>query len=432
MSDELDVELYGTHAAVLTHLSANEYLLDYRPEWVARHDAVPLSLSLPLSSRRHRGEAVWNYLDNLLPDNPAVRERWARAAGLVTTDPFALATHYGQDVAGAAAFRVPGSAVGGSRVPLSDADVAARIRIARADATAWHDEGRAPDGQFSLGGAQAKFSLAHHDGQWYATAGDDPSTHIVKPQVTGLVDGEIVEFVIMRAAAELGIPTAHVELTPFDGEHALVVERFDRAPGTDFPRRHQEDLAQSLGQSRLRKYERDKGPSSERIARHLLTQGGPYAEESAARFARMLVFSWIVLSTDAHTKNYSVFLDSAGALLTPMYDASSIIPYLGENGLDSESVLHRAAARNLAMRYGASFRAGDAGGFEVGAIARSCGLPTAELIELAASYCLVLPDVVERIAADLPAEFRTDALQRLVAWMPLRAHQALAALRSFL
>lgn len=428
MSDELEVELYGTSAAVITRLRSDEYQLDYHPEWIARPDAVPLSLSLPLSSRRHRGQAAWNYLDNLLPDNPEVRERWARAAGLVVADPFALASHYGQDVAGAASFRARGASAGGRRVPLSDADVAARIRIARADATAWHDDRRAPDGQFSLGGAQAKFSLARHDGHWYETAGADPSTHIFKPQVTGLVDGEIVEYVIMRAAAELGIPSARVELVGFEGEHSLVVERFDRAPETESPRRHQEDLSQSLGLPRLRKYERDRGPSSERIAEHLLRYGGPHAEESAARFARMLAFSWIVLSTDAHTKNYSVFLDPAGALLTPLYDASSIIPYLGGTGLDEESVLLRAADRTLAMRYGASFRAGDSGGFELGAIARSCGMPSTELIELAASYCLVLPEVVEQIAAALPARFRTGAVQRLVAWMPLRTRQALDAL----
>ncbi|WP_440709434.1 HipA domain-containing protein [Herbiconiux sp. YIM B11900] len=432
MSAELEVELYGTHAAVLTRLRADEYLLEYQPDWAARPDAVPLSLSLPLSSRRHRGEAVWNYLDNLLPDNPEVRERWARAAGLERTDPFALATHYGQDVAGAVSFRARGSATGGSRVPLSDADVAERIRIARLDATAWHDDSRPPDGQFSLGGTQAKFSLALQDGRWYETAGDHPSTHVFKPQVTGLVDGEIVEYVIMRAAAELGIPAARVEMASFEGEHSLVVERFDRAPGTEFPRRHQEDLAQSLGRPRLRKYERDRGPSSEEIARHLRAHGGPYAEQSGSRFVRMLAFSWIVLSTDAHTKNYSVFLDPSGALLTPLYDASSIIPYLGENGLDAESVRNRAADRTLAMRYGASYRAGDAGGFELSAIARSCGMPSTELLELAASYCLALPDVVEQIAAALPAPFRTDAVQRLVAWLPLRTRQALDALLPFL
>ncbi|GAA2233738.1 HipA domain-containing protein [Herbiconiux moechotypicola] len=427
----LHILLHGRHVARLMRGVRDEFRLEYEPEASDDLTTVPVSLSLPLAKRVHRGEAVWNFVDNLLPDSPQVRERWATRAGLTRADPFELLAHYGQDVAGAVWFRRDGSPDIGERRPVDDEWIARRIREARADATAWHDDTRAPEGQFSLSGAQTKFSLARHEGDWFETSGAAASTHIVKPCVHGVPDGEIVEFITMRAAARLGIPAAAVELTRFGDQHALVVERFDRVQDSaPTLRLHQEDLAQALGTPRLAKYEVHGGPSIDAIAR-LLAETAPLAsDDSRKRFARVLAFSWIVLHTDSHAKNHSVFLDPGGARLTPLYDASSVIPYLGAADLDEESLLARAAGRSLAFRYGASAVAGEIGGFELGAIARRCGMPSAELLEATAQMCDALPAVVEEIAAGLPAEVRSEVVERYVRWMPLRAEQARASLLS--
>lgn len=430
MSTSLNVMMHGRRVAVLTRDSRSGHRLDYDPDLGDVPLALPVSLSLPLTRRTHRGSAVTNFIDNLLPDNPLVRERWAQRAGLANADLFDLLTHYGQDVAGAVWFRGDGDESGGQRSTLSEGGIASRIRTARDDATSWHDDERPAEGQFSLGGAQVKFSLAWHRSRWFETAGSEPSTHIFKPAVQGVPDGEIVEFITMRAAACLGIPAARVELLSFGGEHSLVVERFDRAQGTHpVIRFHQEDLAQALGIPRLRKYEEHGGPSIDASAEFLKLHT-QVEDDSRRRFAQVLAFSWIMLNTDSHAKNHSVFIDGDGARLTPLYDASSVIPYLGPDDLDDDSVRARARSRTLAMRYGASFSADDVGAVELGAIARRCGIETEEFLIDVRAYCIALPGVVRQIAAELPVTLRTEVVERFVRWMPLRAEQAFEAVRA--
>ncbi len=135
-----------------------------------------------------------------------------------------------------------------------------------------------------------------------------------------------------------------------------------------------------------------------------------------------------MLNSDGHAKNHSLFIDPDGAQLTPLYDASSLIPFLGPSGLDEESVRQRAGARVLSMRYGASFEAGEIGGFEIGAIGRRCGVPSADLVAETAGRCLALPGIISDLADELPSHLQTDVVARFVEWMPVRADQAIEAL----
>ncbi len=428
MSDRLRVELYGATIGELIRHGVEDYELVYENSWTAADEAVPLSLSLPLTRRQHRGRAVAHFVDNLLPDNPEVRQRWATDVGLETAEPFGLLAEYGEDVAGAATFRAPQAPSRTSRSAVSDDEVAARIRLLRSDETAWHGDAVPASGQFSLGGAQRKFSLARDSRGWAETTGAEPSTHLFKPQVKGYADGELVEFVVMRTAHMLGIPTAQVELFDHAGEHSLVVKRFDRRVDEGrLIRIHQEDLLQALGLPRLRKYESDGGPGIDTVASLLTEHADPH---SRVRYAVALVFAWIVISTDAHAKNYSLFLGSGTAVLTPIYDMSSLIPYLGATrDLDVPSLLDRAASRQLAARYGATNVVGDVGRFEFERIAARCGLSSDDLLALTATYLAALPQTVADVASRVPSHLQTDVVARLVEWMPIRARQAAEALR---
>ena len=64
-------------------------------------EAVPLSLSMPLSRARHRGPVVSRWLTGLLPDRETVLMRWRAEFGLSDLHPESLVAHTGQDVAGA-------------------------------------------------------------------------------------------------------------------------------------------------------------------------------------------------------------------------------------------------------------------------------------------------------------------------------------------
>jgi serine/threonine-protein kinase HipA len=427
MTDELDVELYGYRVGRLIRAGVEEYELLYDAEWASSDVAVPLSLSLPLRNQRHRGRVVASFLDNLLPDSPDVRQRWATDARLDTTEPFFLLREYGEDVAGAVSFRPANVPSRTSRTPVDDDQIAERIRRLRADATAWHDDGQPTAGQFSLGGAQRKFSLARDNAGWSETTGTEPSTHLFKPQVDGLPDGELVEYLVMRTAQYLGIATAEVDIFDHGDEHSLIVTRFDRRVEHGRAiRLHQEDLLQSLGVPRLLKYEANGGPGIDAISRLLKKEAD---RQSLERYAVSLMFAWVVLSTDAHAKNNSVFLQAEGATLTPLYDAVSLIPYLApDSRIDVPSLLSRAADLRLSVNYGATARAGDVGLFELDRIAQRCGMPADRLLALTATYLYEISGVMEDVASRMPSRLQTATIARAVEWMPIRARQAAEAL----
>lgn len=245
-------------------------------------------------------------------------------------------------------------------------------------------------------------------------------------------DGEIIEHLTMSAARAVELSTAATAVLDFDGEHSLVVERFDRVRQQDgsIVRLHQEDLLQALGYSRLQKYEEHADPGYRRV---LALLGDAAAEGRRAAsldaFVRALVFSWIVLNTDAHAKNYSAFIRPDGIDLTPLYDVSSIVPYLGQEEDEPRRLLERFEQTNLSMRIAADFEAGKQSWFEWTAVAREAGLDRRALAHWAAAVAETLPRILEDLAAALPGRLQTDTVARYVERMPLRAKQVLAAIR---
>ena len=426
MNDRLDVHLLGEHAAILEYLSRERYRLVYNEAWV--ESAGPaISHSLPKTERTHTGRAVFDFLDNLLPDSTAVREEWARRGGLSNADPFHLLAAHGADVAGALEFYPAGTVPlkDGSFAAVSDEEIAVRIRAIRDNLPVPTAE-EAGNGYFSLGGAQGKFALALRDGRWYDSTGIHPSTHIFKPKVTGMIDGEIVEHVTMASMYLLGFPAAETAITKFADEHSLVVKRFDREQRMSGPVRriHQEDMAQALGVPRLRKYEKDGGPDYRRIL--ALLDRLPRATAAAAkeRFAKSLVFSWLVLNTDAHAKNYSLDLTPQISTLTDMYDVSSLLPYVKPRGDQPHDLLTAFDKTQLSMKISGSYEAGDMGPFEWKAVARDAGLDSEGFLDWARLLAATAPTVFNAVVASLPAEHQTHTIERLLERLLVRAGQA--------
>jgi len=428
----LDVYLYGAHVAELELLGPQQYRLSYRSEWLDDEARMPLSLSLPLGAAPITGPTLTSFLDNLLPDNADVRERWALEASLVTTEPFELLRVYGSDVAGAIQFAETGTDPNenGAAEPISDREIAARIRAIRDDETSWQDAGR-HTGYFSLGGAQGKFSLGNLGEGWYEPTGNHPTTHIMKPRVRGQQDGELIEYLTMTIARAAGISTAAVQLGLFEDEHTLVVERFDRLAkedGSNVVRLHQEDLAQATGVTRLQKYESRGGPGYRDVLR-LLDEHAPDERKAASKltFVQALVFSWMVLNTDAHAKNYSVFIRPDGVELTPLYDVSSFVPYAGRVEHTHGQSAAAFSRTKLSMRIAADYEAGEQSWFEWEAVAREAGLERAAITDWAIALADALPTLAAAVATTLPAHLQTDVVARFVERMPIRAAQAAAA-----
>jgi serine/threonine-protein kinase HipA len=320
--------------------------LQYDNDWVNSAGGRPLSLSLPFTPGNppHRGAAVHNYFDNLLPDSKDIRERIARRYKAATADVFGLLSEVGRDCVGALQILPHGMVPAGvqpvAASPLDDTEVARLLRgtLAPAPLGLPDDE----DFRISIAGAQEKTALLHFEGRWCMPHGATPTTHILKLPM-GLVGGsqydmrESVEneWLCARILAAYGLPAAPCEVLKFEDMTVLSVERFDRAwwDSPDGDRRlfrlPQEDMCQATGTAPWMKYESDGGPGVTTIME--LLAGAVDPALARRTFFQAQVLFWMLCATDGHAKNFSLFLRPGGAYApTPLYDVLSAYPILGE------------------------------------------------------------------------------------------------------
>jgi serine/threonine-protein kinase HipA len=322
-------------------------VLQYDRDWVASGQGRPLSLSLPFTPGNgpHRGDAVRDYFENLLPDSNAIRERVGCARLEPARDAFALLTEIGRDCAGALQILPdgvpPADVTTVDATPLSDTEVAQLLRGIVAPAQ-MAEAAAADDFRISIAGAQEKTALLRLNGRWCRPHGATPTSHIFKLPL-GLVGNlqfdlsESVEneWLCSEILAAYDMPIARTEPMQFDDVKVLAVERFDRTwwindDGTRWLiRLPQEDLCQATGTPPHLKYEADGGPGVERIMG--LLQTSRQSERDRRTFFQAQVLFWMLCATDGHAKNFSLFLRARGAYdLAPLYDVLSAYPLLGE------------------------------------------------------------------------------------------------------
>jgi serine/threonine-protein kinase HipA len=350
MSDTLTVILDGQVAGTLSRVARGRLRFDYGDTYRNRSDATPLSVSMPTQIPSHPDHVITPWLWGLLPDNDAVLERWARQFHVSASSPFSmLSTPIGEDCAGAVRFTPPDQldrvlTRPGDVVWLDESGVAQRLRELREDSTAWL--GRTFTGQFSLAGAQAKTALLYN-GRWGVPSGSIPTTHILKPAVSGFDDHDLNEHLCLDAARRCGLIVARTRVERFSDQSAVVVTRYDRVSrGSTVTRVHQEDLCQALGLPPSKKYQNEGGPGPADIAALFRRIMPPRIADSAIlRFADALIWNWIVGGTDAHAKNYSLLLSDNQVRLAPLYDIASGLP----DGTHEKKL-------RLAMKIGGDYR----------------------------------------------------------------------------
>lgn len=333
MTDALVVILDDAVAGTLTRTAQGRLRFDYDDNYRTRSGATPLSLSMPTQVASHPDAVVTPWLRGLLPDSDAVLTRWGRQFHVSATSPFALlGSPIGRDCAGAVRFARPHHVdrilnQPGDILWLTDHQIAERLRDLREDSTSWL--GRSFTGQFSLAGAQAKTALLQRDGKWGVPSGSVPTTHILKPAVSGFDDHDLNEHLCLAAARRAGLLAVRTIVRQFGEESAVVVDRYDRVARDERVLRvHQEDLCQALSVPPTRKYQNEGGPSPRDIA-GLFRRAMPprVADDAVWQFADALIWNWFVAGTDAHAKNYSVLLAGDQVRLAPLYDVASALPY---------------------------------------------------------------------------------------------------------
>jgi serine/threonine-protein kinase HipA len=161
----------------------------------------------------------------------------------------------------------------------------------------------------SMGGLHPKIAVTDADGtHWIAKfkARDD------------LVDTPRVEFASMRLAAKCGIDAAAVELTAAGERPALLVRRFDRAPGGAL---HYASAHALWNPTAARESDtRDWASYAGIVGLRRQLPGGEVPADAAELFRR-LAFNVVIGNTDDHGRNHGFLMDAQGRWrLAPAFD----------------------------------------------------------------------------------------------------------------
>ena len=317
----LNVELHGELIGRLVGDGKRKFDFVVEPHAVESHGLGShiLSLSVPLLLNQPAAKASRrrNFFAELLPEGDNLANL-AAAIRVTTDDVPQLLAQYGRDVAGAVQIYdplIPGEPKTPALLAVSGFEVAELLRNAQREPL-----GNSPRrGRTSLAGVQDKIVLAANSAGWNRVVDGYPSTHILKPVTrqypTMIYDEEYGQ----RICRLLGLANFGVEIESFDGQEALVIERFDRTADDSPKRIHQEDMNQALGASKNEKYQEFGGKVSLKRISEVLAASA--TGDSLERLLKQLTVALAIGNLDMHAKNLSIFHFGDGSFdLTPAYD----------------------------------------------------------------------------------------------------------------
>lgn len=422
--DRLALWMNGERVGSWINSARAQPVLQYEASWLQSARARPLSLSLPFTPGNfpHKGEAVKNFFDNLLPDNAAIRKRLATKFNANSEDAFDLLQAIGRDCAGAIQLlpeqEVPQNIFSINGEALSDKDIERILfNVTYSGATVQNDP--EVDFRISIAGAQEKTALLWHENRWQRPLGATPTTHIFKLPLgrignLGVDLGNSVEneWLCAQILQAFGLPVAKCDMANFGEKRVLIVERFDRRLSNDvswITRLPQEDFCQALGISPWKKYESNGGPGIEAILKVL--ENSDAREQDRNAFYQTQILFWMLAAIDGHAKNFSLFLNASGSYrLTPFYDVLSAWPYVGKksNQLQAKKIKLAMAVRSENTHY----RLLEIQRRHWNAMARRCGLGlNAE--SLIKDLIEKTPAVIKQVSTLLPKNF-PDAVAELI------------------
>ncbi|WP_342321795.1 type II toxin-antitoxin system HipA family toxin [Kosakonia sp. BYX6] len=413
----LSVYMNGFLVGSLVQQNSGANIFQYHQTWLQTAGARPISLSMPLREIEYSGEVVFNFFDNLLPDNREIRERVARRYQANSLQPFDLLYEIGRDCVGALILQPPEEAIKNIKQISSEAlnDEQLGEILAGYMSTSRYLQQESRDFRISIAGAQEKTALLRYHDCWQIPTGVTPTTHIFKLPVgeiqshsykLDLRESVENEWLSMLLADLYGMAVPTCEIISTSHTRALAVTRFDRRfvdGGRWIARLPQEDMCQALGYPSTKKYESDGGPSIVEIMHFLL--GSDYADEDRETFMRSHILFWLLAASDGHAKNYSVFIrPNGGYCLTPLYDILSCYPMIGGQGLARQEIKMAMALRSTGrggkkydwdMIYPRNFLA----------TARECGFSEERMAALLTEFHDKTPAVIAEARQRLPAGF---------------------------
>lgn len=357
----LSLLMNGILIGTLKKTTTGSLTFIYDQNWLDRRGARPISLSLPLVEQPFTGDVVYNFFDNLLPDNQQIRARIQAKFHVATNQPFDLLASIGKDCVGAIQLidgEIPTFKKEIKFKALDEKEIASILRDYQNNPLGMTDT--AKEFRISIAGAQEKAAFLYQKGKWCRPLGETPTSHIFKlpigyiqHQQMDLSDSCENEWLCSQIAAAFGIPVARCDILHFENVKVLAVERFDRKMASDntwLMRLPQEDICQALGISPHLKYQSDGGPGISEIMRLLLASANSIADRDM--FYRSQILFWLLAAIDGHAKNFSVFIEPEGKYrLTPLYDIMSTYPLTANKQLQAKKIKMAMALKGKNVHY---------------------------------------------------------------------------------
>ncbi len=424
----LDVYMNGYLVGEFTKSTTGSHLFKYAEQWLNTSNSRPISLSMPLQKKAYKGDEVYNFFDNLLPDNIEVRNRIVARYHAQSTQAFDLLAKVGQDSVGALQLVSHGQqAFDVKKIEyklLSNTALEKVLKGYKSDIPLGMlaDE---DDFRISIAGAQEKTALLNLEDQWLLPIKATPTTHIIKLPIgeiqshshtIDMSDSVENEYLCMMIVREFGLDVPQCSIIKVGDIKAFAVERFDRKLSSDgkwIMRLPQEDFCQALNIPPAKKYESNGGPGIEQIMPYLL--GSMSAERDRYNFMKSQVLFWLLAATDGHAKNFSLFIEAGGGYrLTPLYDILSIYPAIGGKGLN---IRKAKLAMGLKATKGKEYRIAQIFPRHFIQTAKAIGFDTqtmtAILQEVADSVDAVITKVMAQLPEDFPEHIRDSILTGL-------------------
>ncbi len=329
MSQHLTVWWDGVRVGALELNQYGEPEFSYAESWLAQADPRPVSTSLPLSSEPFDRRATLPFFEGLLPE-ASQRTAVAQVLGMSERNEFRLLQALGGEVAGALEIwpddtPPPSGVKAAPNPPLSDEALAALIkRLPTRPMLAGGDAGL----RLSLAGAQAKLPVVLVDGKVALPTAGQPTTHILKPEITRFDGTAENEALCMTLAHKIDLDVALVQYRAIKETRFVLIERYDRVRAKDgtIERLHQEDFCQALGLTSAKKYAADGGPVF-RDCFDLVRRATTRPATETLKLLDAAIFNTIIGNADAHAKNFSLLFKPGSTELAPLYDLLSTVAY---------------------------------------------------------------------------------------------------------
>lgn len=385
----LPVKYNNLYVGDLSQDESGKMTFQYASKWIV--DGFPISLSLPLQKNIFSEKECRPFFEGLLPEGD-IRDEIARNLGISSRNDFALLEAMGGDCAGAISVGTssPYSAqIEAYEEQISDDKLLEALKPLNGKPLFAGEK----EVRLSIAGSQRKLPVIYRDGMFFIPHGNLPTTHIIKPEISGIEETVDNEFFCLSLAKKIGLNVPNFEILELAGKKYLIVERYDRQPeaersscppgGDELPpvsleepastvsslhavaccsaassldntkrgaktsmntqaqrnfapslrlvRLHQEDLCQATGIPSENKYQRDGGPGVYELF-SIIRQHSSQPALDIKNAIRVIVFNYIIGNADAHGKNFSFLIEKNAIKLAPFYDllSTEIYPNLSK------------------------------------------------------------------------------------------------------